>query len=227
MSFRRCTSVQQGNCEMFLWDFLPANKSLIWLLLPFCTHKKHIIKCFMLVFGYQFTQFNVVKCYSSTTYVLQLRLSLSPPMWENTNHWSLYHFRQTLEVKLTVSLTFTYSNSHFGNVSSCCRAGHSGCLHTYRYFCPVNTNQLRLHRCSKVAMIYPNLALIEESLVILGLTGGARVGHAQSDELADIPVLVSLQLGPGAREQCLKFSKDSQQKKEWHTPTMTWKDRKK
>lgn len=47
-------------------------------------------------------------------------------------------------------------------------------------------------------MLYSNLALIEESLVVLGLAGGTWVGHAQSDELADVPVLVPLQLRPEA-----------------------------
>ena len=37
---------------------------------------------------------------------------------------------------------------------------------------------------------------VEESLVVLGLAGGAGVGHAQRDELADVSVLVPLQLGP-------------------------------
>lgn len=43
-------------------------------------------------------------------------------------------------------------------------------------------------------------ALIKESLVVLGLAGGSGVGHAQSDELADVPLLVSLQLGPGTNK---------------------------
>ncbi len=36
------------------------------------------------------------------------------------------------------------------------------------------------------------LALIEESLVILSLTGGTRVWLAQGNELTDVPVLISL-----------------------------------
>lgn len=46
-----------------------------------------------------------------------------------------------------------------------------------------------------------NLALIEEPLVVLHLAGGTRVGLAQSDELADVPVLVSLQLRPGTKKR--------------------------
>ena len=48
-------------------------------------------------------------------------------------------------------------------------------------------------------MMCSNLALIEETLVILSLAGGTRVGHSQSDELTDVPVLVSLQLRPGTK----------------------------
>lgn len=50
-------------------------------------------------------------------------------------------------------------------------------------------------------MIHSNLALIEESLVVLGLTRGTRVGYAQSDDLTDVPVLVSLQLRPGTENK--------------------------
>ena len=41
-----------------------------------------------------------------------------------------------------------------------------------------------------------HLALVEEPLVILGVTGGAGVGLAQGDELTDVSVLVPLQFGP-------------------------------
>lgn len=46
-----------------------------------------------------------------------------------------------------------------------------------------------------------HLALVEEPLVVLGLTGGAWVGLAQGDELADISVLVPLELGPVQRNR--------------------------
>lgn len=46
-----------------------------------------------------------------------------------------------------------------------------------------------------------NPALIEESLVVLGLIAGSRVGHTQSDELTDVPVLVSLQLRPATENK--------------------------
>lgn len=43
-------------------------------------------------------------------------------------------------------------------------------------------------------MKFTNFALVKESLVILDFTGAPWVGHTQSNELADVPVLVSLQL---------------------------------
>lgn len=62
-------------------------------------------------------------------------------------------------------------------------------------------------------MNHSNLALIEESLVILRLAGGTRVGLAQSDELTDVPVLISLQLRPGTRKEEIKgmFSRNQRQ----------------
>lgn len=41
-----------------------------------------------------------------------------------------------------------------------------------------------------------HLALVEEPLVVLGIAGRPGVGLSQSDQLADVSVLVSLQLGP-------------------------------
>lgn len=55
--------------------------------------------------------------------------------------------------------------------------------------------------CSVGGMTCSHLALIEKSLVVLSVAGGARVGHAQSDELADVPVLVPLQLRPVAERK--------------------------
>ena len=52
-----------------------------------------------------------------------------------------------------------------------------------------------------------NPAVVEQPLVILGLAGGAGVGHTQRDELTDVSVLVSLQLGPGHQTHTFKFKK--------------------
>lgn len=64
----------------------------------------------------------------------------------------------------------------------------------------VNAGRVELKTCEN----HSNLALIEESLVVLRLAGGTRVGLAQSDELTDVPVLISLQLRPGTRKEEIK-----------------------
>lgn len=85
-----------------------------------------------------------------------------------------------------------YSTLILKNVSSPVRAGYSVYLHGNIYFVQ-STQIIQIYiYAKKIGVTCSNLALIEESLVILGLTGGTWVGYAKSYELTDVPVLVSL-----------------------------------
>lgn len=79
-------------------------------------------------------------------------------------------------------------------------------LHKITLSC-FNFTTILVYSCAERQVRSAHRALIEKTLVILSLTGGARVGHTQSDELTDVSVLVSLQLRPETKQ---KFSKDSQ-----------------
>lgn len=54
-------------------------------------------------------------------------------------------------------------------------------------------------------MIVPDLALIEESVVKLGLARWPWVGHAKGNKLTDVSVLVSLQLRPETSDIQINF----------------------